>query len=1748
MFDRMGAVAAAAYSAAATGGRSASDDELLTASQAAAAETIIPPLPDTPTTANVDERILVSLGTVARYTVADGTTLFATETNLVFAVDDGPKTKLVNDGTIWVQRTGAGAVTCAVGGGELGNITNNGLIASVSEESHATAVQSSHFGRLAGEIMNNGQIYAISGAGNAAGIETSSRHAITNNGLIAVKAKTSPLEPHDPWWPRWNGNGYGIRVDYGHLPVTNGPDGRILVEADRAIGIWMRGSDPVIDQPYEISNAGLIKAVSTEPGTTSVGLLLVAFTSSRMRVVNSGTIEADQAILAPSEGWEAELPGISHTREEITNTARGVIRGSIELRNGDDLLVNQGRIIGDVDMGPGDDVVESAGSINGIVYLGLGEDLFRGSSGTDRVSGEREDDALYGNGGQDLLLGGPGDDVLVGGMGNDGLYGEFGSDRIVTSGGDVARGGDGNDRLEAADYKFRLIDGGTGFDTLVLPAGDRIFDLRAAISTLRIANVEEIVLNGTQQIVVRPGDIGELSDGAELRITASATNKVHLLGRWSEGATQTVGDEVYRSFSNGGATVLVREGAAIAVNGAAPAAAVGLDAIASGGVAPAPGEETGLYADSGLTVVFDPILLEGSFRVESYETWQAWEGQAIFGSKNELVFPEIINAGTLLSQGIGRVTPVIGFYDGNVRNSGTIWAVNSGDGLARAILISAEGQVFNEGDILATALNGDAMAVHTFDSDGAFEGRAGVTNDGLIAAASEYGFGLGIVTFNGYSLVKNNGTIEAYGGRGAIAVDMGNAGGRLVNRGEIYASAPATSEFASIGFYVDGYGSLFNSGVVAAEIAVLIQLRQGEAFDMINRGTITGTIYIYRANQDSIFGSVLIDNRQNIFGDIFSDPGMRTRDTIINSGRIEGTIILAGGDDTYNGSVGSQGAVFGEDGNDRLTGGAGADRLFGGNGADTLTGGRGNDVLDGGADIDSLSGGVGNDTYVVGDDGDAVIEAADGGIDTVLSSLDYVLAAELENLTLTGAADVHGTGNAADNIMVGNGGANILGGGGGDDRLDGGAGSDSLQGGSGNDSYQVDDPGDRVVELGGGGDDIVRSSVSHTLGANVERLVLTGRGAIDGYGNSLVNVITGNAAANLLDGAGGADVMVGGRGNDIYVVDSGLDALSEAAGGGIDTVRSSIGFTLGAHLENLVLTGTAASGTGNALANSLTGNAAANTLSGGGGDDVIDGKAGADTMNGGYGNDRYHVDNLGDKVVEGHAAGGLDTVSSLVSFTLEANVENLVLTGSSTINGTGNGIANRLSGNAAANVLNGAGGADTMTGFGGDDTYIVDQGGDKAVEASASGGTDTVRSSVAFALGAHVENLVLTGVDAIGGTGNALANVLTGNGAANLLDGRAGADTMTGGGGNDVYVVDNALDKAVETENAGVDEVRSSVGYRLGVNVEKLTLTGSNAIAGTGNILANTLTGNSAANRLDGGAAADQMSGGGGNDTYVVDNIGDKALEASASGGTDTVESSVSFTLGANVEKLILTGSAASKATGNALANTLTGNSAANILNGGTGADTMTGGGGNDTYVVDNALDKAVEGSASGGTDTVQSAVSFILGANLENLTLTGTAANGTGNALANIIAGNASANVLKGGEGADTLRAGGGDDQLYGGAGADLIFGGDGADRFVFDQPAGAANADRIGDFTRGQDKILLENAVFAGLPAGALAPGALRIGSAAADADDRIIYNPTTGVLSFDRDGTGTAAALQFAVLDNKPATLSASDFTVI
>lgn len=361
------------------------------------------------------------------------------------------------------------------------------------------------------------------------------------------------------------------------------------------------------------------------------------------------------------------------------------------------------------------------------------------------------------------------------------------------------------------------------------------------------------------------------------------------------------------------------------------------------------------------------------------------------------------------------------------------------------------------------------------------------------------------------------------------------------------------------------------------------------------------------------------------------------------------------------------------------------------------------------------------------------------------------------------------------------------------------------------------------------------------------------------------------------------------------------------------------------------------------------------------------------------------------------------------------------------------------------------------------------------------------------------------------------------------LRGGTGADTMYGGIGNDYYYVDDVNDVVVELSGEGSDRVYTTVSYVLasGVSVEYVEAEGATSIDLTGNELANSLKGNAAANVLSGGGGDDSLSGGGGNDTLY----GEDGADSLYGGDGD---------------------------------DTLYGGAGNDSFSGGTGLNTLSGGLGDDYYEIWTPTDVIVE-SAGEGNDTLLTFSSYVLqaGVSVENLWAANntSAIDLTGNEFGNSIYGNAANNTLAGGDGNDSLQGRDGNDVLYGGAGSDWLTGDNGDDRLVggggIDALVGGAGSDvfvfaelgsdGISDFASGADRIELQTSFFSALTAGALSSSAFVIGSAAGDADDRIVYNKTTGALYYDVDGVGGLAMQRVADL-NPGTTLVAADFLIV
>ena len=825
--------------------------------------------------------------------------------------------------------------------------------------------------------------------------------------------------------------------------------------------------------------------------------------------------------------------------------------------------------------------------------------------------------------------------------------------------------------------------------------------------------------------------------------------------------------------------------------------------------------------------------------------------------------------------------------------------------------------------------------------------------------------------------------------------------------------------------------------------------------------------------------------------------------------------------------------------------------LIGSNQNDTLNGTSGNDTIAGGIGDDTINGGLGADKIDGGD-----------GFDT-LSDLDKSASTNGIAFNATGAATQAGI-TLADGTTI----KNI-------------EKTSALETGAGDDTLTVSQAnGVRSWSAGSGYNTLVvdyhnapGALYSGMFDTNTFETYDASNATFGYYYNVSAASLIGSNQNDTLNGTSGNDTIAGGIGDD--TINGGLGADKIDGGDGFDTLSD---LDKSASTNGIAFNATgAATQAGITLADGTTIKNIEKTsaLETGAGDDTltVSQANGVRSWSAGSG---YNT-----LVVDYHNAPGalysgmFDTNTfetydaSNATFGYYYNVSAASLIGSNqndTLNGTsgndtiagGNG-ADRLDGGNGADFLTGGTRWDTLIGGDGDDVldggldndqmsgglgndiYYVDNVGDRVYE-NPNEGSDTIYASLNWSLSADVEALVLQGSANLTGTGNGLNNAITGNGGANTLSGGGGSDTLDGGAGADS--LDGGLGNDVLLGGARWD----------------------------------TLIGGDGSDTLDGGLDNDQMYGGLGNDVYYVDNVGDRVYEnASANEGSDTVYSSISWDLTANIEAVVMTGTGNTASTGNSLANTMTGNSGNNtfvggtghdtmfgndgndsldggvdsdVLNGGSGNDTLLGGqrwdtlvggdgddvldggtendqmsgnAGNDVYYVDNVGDRVYE-NANEGNDTVYASIDFALSAEVENLVLTGAAITGTGNGLSNKITGNSNANTLSGGNGNDTLM---------GGAGNDLLTGGGQPDSFVF-SAAASNGTDHIADFVHLYDHLVFTGSDY-GLAAGhALTSAEFTVGTAAVGTIAQFIWNTTTHHLYFDADGTGSAAAFDLALID--------------
>lgn len=692
------------------------------------------------------------------------------------------------------------------------------------------------------------------------------------------------------------------------------------------------------------------------------------------------------------------------------------------------------------------------------------------------------------------------------------------------------------------------------------------------------------------------------------------------------------------------------------------------------------------------------------------------------------------------------------------------------------------------------------------------------------------------------------------------------------------------------------------------------------------------------------------------------------------------------GDDTLEGGAG-QDILIGDGGHDILDGGEGDDILLGDNasnhplgaeyqgndilnggaGNDQLYGGGGHDVLIGGTGLDYLEGGAGNDIYrfeqgdsplfngvaesIYDESGTDRIEFGAGigaanvnilqfdsdmalnyggtdwlwitdGFTGAIESFAFENGAQLSWMqligqaygsvvnTATAAANVTLTGGTQDDSLTATGGGSTF---------SGGRGHDTLTGAGGNNTY--------LYDLGDGSDQINDSG-----------------GQTDAQGNPAPNVLSfgeGIAPDDISLGVGPLLIRVGNNPNDTIRI-ANFNPNDVYAQRAIDRFEFADGTVLS--YEELLergfdLEGSAGADTiiGTNIQDRMRGGAGSDTLIGNAGDDLLDGGTGSDMMYGGLGDDVYIVDDTADAVIE-RADEGTDTVHSTVSYVLGANVENLNLTGTSAINGTGNKLDNVLTGNDASNTLLGGAGDDLLLGgsAGAVSPVRIDS---LVIHARGTPVLDVYPSMKVYLDGDLIQEYTVDAAD--------YTAYVIDSGRLGVNAGRV--DVVFA---NDAWRPESGEDRnlyvqKIEVNGQSLQATDKGVFYDVGKGAaafDGVNLRLGQERLGSNGSLRFTLADNDI---LNGGPGADRMFGGSGNDTYVVDNPGDVVSEGMDE-GVDTVRSSISYTLGANLENLVLTGTSAIDGTGNELNNLLVGNAADNVLFGGAGDDTLIGNAGDD--------------------------------------------------------------------------------------------------------------------------------------------------------------------------------------------------------
>lgn len=1576
---------------------------------------ITPPSPPS-TEPNVTSPISTSGG----YSLGAGETLYSTSIFQLFDQSDydpnATSFVLSNAGTMWNQNAERAQVLYLMNWGE---IRNSGLIVAQSDGVAESLFVTSSF---SGGLHNSGSIYALSSASTATAIAFWSGHTeLHNSGTIAAQGAISAT---------------AILAANG-AEIVNAAGGAILAEGRDAVAVYLgRGHFQVDGRPpsgVDIVNHGLIEAQSTSSSIASVAVYVAHLDGESMIIENDGVIRADVAIYSDSYAFSPP----QHSADHIINHAGGLIDGQVDLGLGDDRIVNAGEMIGYVDLGAGDDLFDSQlGQHRGNAEMGWGDDIYLGGSGVDFATGNRGNDHLLGGAGNDLLLGGWGDDSLNGGAGNDGLYGEGGNDAIATSGGDWVDAGLGDDRVVLGDYTFAYVSGGAGHDVLVLPSDARILDLEQVVGSGRVSGIEEVLLAGGGRLVVHAGDVAALNGGTTLRISAAGAGTVDLAGSWTKSMGQTIAGTKYDVYVSGGVQLLVAAGLVVNL-GSDPAAASGLDPVASGTAAPLPGRVAGAELTE-YAVLSNRTELVSDLEIFAKERWSSTDGAPIIGSHSGTI-ASLINGGTMESNGTGEgAWAIVGYNYQDLHNYGTISVSalagtanllankesfdtyglkNTSSNLvgnAHGIALGGGASDFrNEGTVRAQTDQAIAVGYSTYGAPG--------ENRGTIEAHSSHFIGVGVYAHNGGNFV-NSGTIEATGSWGAYGFGSSTHKLNLVNSGTIYAhAAEAGREGVAIHlYYASGTQRITNSGAITGEVAIRSEMTvNGNSVWLENSGQITGRIE---------------------FG--IGPAGSPARDdVIINSGTITGAVSLGAGRDVYDGTNGRQsGTVKGQDGNDLLIGTSGKDTLDGGNGQDVLFGKGG----------DTLTGGAGRDAFVF----TGIVAGQQAEVIT-----DFVSGTDRIDLRALGATSVTINGSTVTAVT-----------------------------GSGTLTIKVTG----VVKMS----DIITAGTGGGVGTSDDDVLVGGAGGASLSGGEGYDLLVGGAGNDVLDGGGAGtqgigeigDVMWGGAGDDTYVVDAANDQVVEGANGGVDTIQIVRGlYDVIYHMSSSVENLTGGSGYGNALDNLMTGSADSNLLAGGEGNDVLNGLGGWDQLFGDAGADRFVFGSVTDSVATNpdllsafeHGIDRID-VSKLVPTDLSLShiatypgaVTDVTLQtagGALTIRvdgfvdhsdfmsafqatgGTGGrdnlfgddrsnwlqGLAGDdwVKGGAGSDTLDGGDGNDKLMGGDGQDALVGGRGADRFYVTSLSGSVDRIAdfsSEDRIYLDAQIFTALQPGPLSDDAFRDGIPAVMPGTRIFyNSYSGEVYYDPDGDGEAAPVVILfvepGTALTASSFVVYSGDPQtIESTTSYTLGTGESSLLLTGTAAVNGTGNEVGNSITGNDAANRLNGldgndqlvgaggddvligGVGGDQLDGGEGSDIYVIAEAGEHGLaEFADSGASGTDE--VRFAATAPGTLKLLAG--------------------------------------------DSGVERVVVGTGTGVTAATSGTAALNVDARL-----LGNGVTVIGNSGANILQATAYADMLSGGVGIDRLYGYAGNDTLDGGRDADVMYGGAGDDTYVIDHSSDAA------------------------------------------------------------------------------------------